>query len=208
VALAEAGAGADPLTAPVAGCVFCDAAAQPEPLFTTERLRVFPDLYPVTPGHVLVTPKAHLACFGAAPSDLIEEAEAAATRAANFIRRAYGRDPILFENGVAGQTVFHAHLHLIPIADPVELDAEADDARAVEGMAALPAYFAEHGRYHYAAVAGQHVVMAGDGPSSWRLRLAVAREAGAARIAEHYLKRGRDEEVAELLRRWRAEAPD
>ena len=86
----------------------------------------FEDRYPVTPGHLLIVPRRHVATYFEATEEekralwaLLEEAQAHLART---------RQPDGFNIGVnvgetAGQTVFHLHMHLIPrykgdMADP------------------------------------------------------------------------------------------
>jgi diadenosine tetraphosphate (Ap4A) HIT family hydrolase len=86
----------------------------------------FPDTYPIAPGHTLVVPKRHVASL----FELPEVEQAAFWRLVALVR---GRlmdelKPDGFNVGVndgpaAGQTVLHAHVHVIPrrhgdVADP------------------------------------------------------------------------------------------
>jgi diadenosine tetraphosphate (Ap4A) HIT family hydrolase len=76
------------------------------------------DQYPVTPGHVLVIPKRHVADY----FDLGRpELNAGQFLLEHLKREIIANDPSVqgFNVGinsgqVAGQTVFHCHLHLIP----------------------------------------------------------------------------------------------
>ena len=98
-------------------CLLCRAAAGelPARIFVAgERvLGLVNDLEPLSRGHVVFFPRRH-----AARLDLLEDAELAelvqwAARSA----RALGLEAynLLQNNGaLAGQTIFHAHLHLIP----------------------------------------------------------------------------------------------
>jgi diadenosine tetraphosphate (Ap4A) HIT family hydrolase len=86
----------------------------------------FPDAYPVSPGHTLVVPRRHAPTF----FDTSPDEQTALFAAVIEIRRAL--DAALHPDGynvgfnaglVAGQTVMHAHLHVIPryagdVADP------------------------------------------------------------------------------------------
>ena len=93
-------------------CVFCTRREQPEILFETRSLYVVPDKFPLLPGHVLVISKEHRRCHAEAPAEA--ELEAAAERARAFLQAAYGVPVLTWENGICGQTVYHAHLHVIP----------------------------------------------------------------------------------------------
>jgi mutator protein MutT len=75
------------------------------------------DSHPVSPGHALLIPKRHApTLFDATPEERAE-LMAAVDRARNAIEGSYAPDGynIGFNIGqAAGQTVFHAHLHVIP----------------------------------------------------------------------------------------------
>jgi histidine triad (HIT) family protein len=107
----------------MADCVFCKLAAKQIPasiVYEDEATLAFMDLGQVNPGHVLVACKAHADNVYA-----LDEAQAAAVfrtavRVARAVRAAF--DPpglsIYQANGaVAGQTVFHFHLHVLPRHD-------------------------------------------------------------------------------------------
>ncbi|MFC8490735.1 HIT family protein [Streptomyces sp. NPDC057235] len=98
-------------------CVFCQIVAGASP---AEVVRDWPEamaivpLNPVTPGHVLVIPKAHVADFAvnaetsAATMHRASELAADVRRPMNLIT-SRGRE--------ATQSVFHLHLHLVPRAE-------------------------------------------------------------------------------------------
>ncbi len=85
------------------------------------------DLYPVSPGHALIIPRRHIASF----REMSEEEWAAAFKLIHHMcERLTENDPVVqgFNIGIndgpaAGQTVMHAHLHIIPrreddVSDP------------------------------------------------------------------------------------------
>jgi diadenosine tetraphosphate (Ap4A) HIT family hydrolase len=86
----------------------------------------FPDAYPVADGHMLVVPKRHVASL----FDLPDEEREALWRLVALVRAKLASElrPDGFNIGVndglaAGQTVLHAHVHVIPrragdVADP------------------------------------------------------------------------------------------
>lgn len=101
-------------------CVFCEIVAGREPasvVFEDERTIAFLDHRPVTPGHMLVVPRAHAAYL--ADLDPEDGAElfrvgmrgAAALRASSL--RCEGVNFHLADGEAAGQEVFHVHLHVI-----------------------------------------------------------------------------------------------
>lgn len=108
-------------------CVFCAIAAGESPsrtIYEDDRTVAFLDISPVTRGHTLVIPRRHA-------DDIwdVEEDEAAAvmrtaTRVAELLRDALQPEGCnLFQatRAIAGQTVFHLHLHVLPRYDVSEL---------------------------------------------------------------------------------------
>lgn len=101
-------------------CPFCVN----EPLERGEFVAVHLDKYPVSPGHLLITPLRHVSSLW----DLTEDEYTALFATARRLAIAQLSAPDGWNIGVnvgaaAGQTVMHAHLHLIPrqvgdVADP------------------------------------------------------------------------------------------
>lgn len=101
-------------------CVFCrivDGRGEASVVARSDRAVAFLDLQPVTPGHVLVVPRAHAPHLadvddadGAAVWSLAARV-AAGLRAAGF---AEGVNLLLADGAVAWQTVWHVHLHVVP----------------------------------------------------------------------------------------------
>ncbi|MEU5163871.1 HIT domain-containing protein [Streptomyces sp. NPDC020875] len=103
---------------PQADCLFCKIVAGEVPATVvreTEHVVAFRDINPQAPTHVLVIPKAHYpdaASLAAAAPELAAAVLAEAGQvAADESAEAYR---IVFNTGSgAGQTVFHAHAHLL-----------------------------------------------------------------------------------------------
>jgi diadenosine tetraphosphate (Ap4A) HIT family hydrolase len=189
---------------PVADCVFCTRAGQPAVLFETESLYAMPDKFPMVPGHTLVIAKQHLACFGAATEALLQELETAAARVERFLRSAYGPAVFAWENGVAGQTVFHAHLHLLPVPEtppPPDLYTHPDALR-VTGWGEVRRHYDRHGCYHYWRVGGDQWVIAGMSELLGPIRRLLAQATGLRHGPAGWLKQTTPADVAELARRW------
>ncbi len=104
-----------------ADCIFCKIARGEAPASVVcedERTLAFLDIRPINPGHALVIPRAHAAML----SDLQPEdgseifrtgmRVAAALRASGL--RCEGVNFHLADGEVAGQEVFHVHLHVYP----------------------------------------------------------------------------------------------
>lgn len=102
------------------GCVFCAIlAGEAEASFVaeTDRVVAFMDLFPIGEGHALVIPRAH----GVGLTDLDDEDAAQMMRLGRRIAVAQfdlgladGVNLFLADGEVAGQEVFHAHLHVLP----------------------------------------------------------------------------------------------
>jgi len=137
-------------------CVFCEIVAGDAPasvVHEDERTMTFLDHRPITPGHLLVVPREHAGYLAELePEDgaqlfRVGMRAAAALRASSL--RCEGVNFHLADGVVAGQEVFHVHLHVIPryagdgfglrfpadyrVRDRVELDEAADRVR--EGWA-------------------------------------------------------------------------
>lgn len=102
----------------VSDCLFCKIVAGEIPaevVHTTERTVAFRDLNPQADTHVLVVPRDHYENAAAvAAGDPAAAAELLTTAAA--VATAEGRESyrLVFNTGAdAGQTVFHAHLHVL-----------------------------------------------------------------------------------------------
>ncbi|MBE0700213.1 MAG: HIT family protein [Acholeplasmataceae bacterium] len=77
----------------------------------------FLDISQATKGHTLVVPKAEYSNLFELPQDLAAHVFIVVTKLAKAIKKAFNPEGmnILSNNGeVAGQTVFHFHIHLIP----------------------------------------------------------------------------------------------
>ena len=99
-------------------CIFCKVAEGEIPtdfLYESEKVVAFADLNPQAPSHILVIPRQHFenaAELAAADAATVSELFEAARQLATTL----GLDGyrIVFNTGAsAGQSVFHAHLHLL-----------------------------------------------------------------------------------------------
>lgn len=101
-------------------CIFCKIAAGEIPsktIYEDEDFRVILDISPATKGHALILPKEHYVNLYELPDEMAGKVMLLAKRLAAQMTEALGCDGfnLVQNNGeVAGQTVFHFHLHLIP----------------------------------------------------------------------------------------------
>ena len=101
-------------------CLFCRIVSGEIPatkVHEDERTIAFMDINPVTRGHLLVIPRTHSRdLLDIEPEDLAATMQTAQTVAAKAIR-ALDADGVNVVNNcgtMAGQTVFHFHVHLVP----------------------------------------------------------------------------------------------
>lgn len=103
-----------------------------------ERVSVLLDIRPTTKGHLLVIPNEPFVDIHTVPDPILcEMVTLAQTMAAHVVERlnAQGVNLVMNNGAIAGQQVFHAHIHVIPRyendglaswhgndADPEELD--------------------------------------------------------------------------------------
>lgn len=109
-----------PLEAP-ATCVFCRIARHELPASVVdedEHTLAFLDIVPLTPGHTLVVPKAHAARLVDLPLEaggrIFEMGRRVAAGLARSGLRCEGVNFHLADGEVAGQEIFHVHLHVFP----------------------------------------------------------------------------------------------
>ena len=101
-------------------CIFCKIAAHELPsrvVFEDDVCMVFLDQFPSSLGHTLVIPKLHYKDIFDIPEKTAADLQRTVVRAAAALRNVLGTENIniLQNNGsLAGQTVFHYHVHLIP----------------------------------------------------------------------------------------------
>lgn len=101
-------------------CIFCKLANGEIPtrtLYEDDLFRVIMDANPATAGHALILPKEHADNLFDLPDETAGKAMILAKKIAGKISEVLSCDGynIVQNNGeVAGQSVFHFHLHLIP----------------------------------------------------------------------------------------------
>lgn len=121
-------------------CPFCDGLEQgsrfyekypelegiPQVLYQTDNVMVLPDFAPVKSGHVLIVPKEHVTSY----AFLSEQVRVEFGDVYQHVREVLGKpDNLEFEHGsgfidrakvACGNSVFHAHWHVVPISGQVE----------------------------------------------------------------------------------------
>ena len=101
-------------------CIFCKIANGEIPsktIYEDDNFRVILDLGPATKGHALILPKEHYANLYELPEETAGEVMKLAKRMADRMKERLGCEGLnLVQNNgdLAGQTVFHFHMHMIP----------------------------------------------------------------------------------------------
>jgi diadenosine tetraphosphate (Ap4A) HIT family hydrolase len=97
-------------------CIFCEKQGE-DILFENESAKAFFDQFPVNKGHILIVPKEHKESYFDLDYDEITDINALIDECRDLLEEHYKAEG--FNIGwncgeVAGQTIFHAHCHLIP----------------------------------------------------------------------------------------------
>lgn len=101
-------------------CIFCKIVSGEIPsktLYEDENFKVILDLGPATKGHALILPKNHAANLFELPNEDAEKVLIVAKKMAETMKEKLGFAGLnLVQNNgeVAGQTVSHFHIHMIP----------------------------------------------------------------------------------------------
>ena len=106
-------------------CPFC--ALPPERIWFQDQLTLaFHDGYPISPGHTLVIPRRHVASLFDLPGDELAHLWDQVRHVRQLLMGQFHPDAFnigLNDGEPAGQTVMHAHIHVVPrfrgdVADP------------------------------------------------------------------------------------------
>ncbi|HEV2429047.1 MAG TPA: HIT family protein [Thermoplasmata archaeon] len=130
-------------------CIFCaivHGRAPAHRFYEDEETIAFLDLFPFTRGHVLVVPKRHVDRLTDLPEAAYSQFLGAIVRVCRRVERLSRHYNVALNQGsLAGQIVFHLHVHVIPRYGPdnpfaVHPRARLDDqeARAIAGTLSPP----------------------------------------------------------------------
>ena len=104
-------------------CIFCEIIAGNIPgkkVYEDDEILAILDISQTTKGHTLVMPKKHYANFLEMPvsefGSLMEKAQSISNKVIENLD-AKGCNVLINPNEVAGQTVMHTHVHIIPRYD-------------------------------------------------------------------------------------------
>jgi len=98
-------------------CIFC-AASKEHYLMENDHAFAIPDKYPITDGHTLIIPKRHFADYfdsmKAEHDAIYDLLKSRGKKLAETDPQIEGFDIGVNVGEIAGQKVFHCHIHLIP----------------------------------------------------------------------------------------------
>lgn len=102
-------------------CIFCAIVSGDLPssvVYEDDATLAFMDIMPITTGHLLVIPKQHATYLADMPGDVGGRVMETAMRCAAAVRASEiptdGVNLFLADGEVAGQEIFHVHLHVVP----------------------------------------------------------------------------------------------
>ncbi len=119
-------------------CIFCKLANgvfETNTIYEDELVRVILDASPATKGHALVLPKEHFRNLYDLDDKFASHVLVVAKKIANVMKETLGCTGLnIMQNNesVAGQTVFHFHLHIIPRYDDDNLELSFNDPAPID----------------------------------------------------------------------------
>lgn len=126
-------------------CIFCKIIKGEIPAFTVyedDTFKVILDRFPAAVGHVLIIPKAHYSDMFELPEEVAMKLYPLAQKIAKRVKEVTGAEGIniVQNNGaVAGQSVYHFHLHIIPrkMDDGIVLNQSSNVDTTIEELEAV-----------------------------------------------------------------------
>lgn len=122
----------------MADCIFCKIIAKEIPahiVWENKTFLAFLDIHPVNPGHLLMIPKEHVENVFDMADGLYQESFGTAKALSAPLQKAMRSARVGMV--VEGFGVPHAHLHLVPINGPHELDSSRAKPMAAEELAVI-----------------------------------------------------------------------
>lgn len=101
-------------------CIFCKIAGGEIPsttIYEDDDFRVFFDIAPASKGHCLIVPKEHFDDVYEMSEEVASKLFVLATKVAGSLKKELnleGLNIVQNNSTIAGQTVFHFHMHMIP----------------------------------------------------------------------------------------------
>lgn len=101
-------------------CIFCKIVKGEIPshkIYEDDHILAFLDIRPVSPGHTLVIPKDHFENIYTLPDEIMARLALVTKKLSIAIRNSVDSQGInigMNNEEVAGQVIFHSHIHIMP----------------------------------------------------------------------------------------------
>lgn len=97
-------------------CIFCDfSKIKDRTVATIEEINLVVTLGQITNGgYLLLIPTKHIACLGSLNKIQVSSLESVLQKTSSLLQTEYQKRVTIFEHGIVGQTINHAHLHILP----------------------------------------------------------------------------------------------
>lgn len=121
-------------------CIFCKISKGEIPsttIYEDQKFKVFLDVFPASKGHTLIIPKKHVANIYELDEETAGDLFILATKVAKVLKENLdleGMNVVQNNGEIAGQTVFHFHLHLIPRYKDDGVSVKWNPSKADEGL--------------------------------------------------------------------------
>lgn len=107
-------------------CIFCRIAAGEIPAYTVHEdalLKVFLDIRPIRPGHMLIVPNQHFDYYDDLPPELASAIVHLGQRLSKALKAQYGVERVAFM--FTGTDVKHVHAHVLPMHEKTDITSPA-----------------------------------------------------------------------------------
>ncbi len=120
-------------------CAFCERKMIEERIITEDAsFIIIASLGQITDGgYALIVPREHGTCIGEMTTGGAAKLFEIAKFTANAIEKVWGVKPVMFEHGGVGQTIQHAHLHLVPAEANLEKQVRRDFPAETDALVSL-----------------------------------------------------------------------
>ncbi len=100
-------------------CIFCNREKiRTDIIKETDNFFVKVGKGIIAPGHVMIITKKHYLSFAELPTQYINELSYLEKYLSKIIRKAFKTSVFGIEYGIWGQSIHHAHIHIIPLKGP------------------------------------------------------------------------------------------
>jgi len=142
-------------------CPHCDrnSVALKYILEEVDNFYIVCDANPLIEGHILIIPKEHISCVGSFSSQLFNEYSEIHVKVSKFMEFNYVTYAV-FEHGIIGQTVFHAHVHLLPFTGTIhDIIPNTDQTHEIATLGDIRYYYVIYKKYLFIQVNNNYFIV-------------------------------------------------